>query len=320
MDSDPREPAAVIFEASGGPLDAHFRVEAADSRFFIVFASSGGARDNPNARNRDYAEGIELVLGRLAQMRAVVTDVLVDSRPARRLPEADRRVHVGCPIHLDGTTDLAFLRLAITRGQRTIARAANVRSETGNNRKRIRLTVELAEGDLNSASLQERLSRGSVYPSPAPFGPYRRPDKNPSRQADPWSHDPSALDRSRFAHIETQEALSSSVQQAGLEPRSPTGEPDFDLAWVLDSDVLYVAEVKSLTNTNETQQLRLGLGQVLHYKLQLERQLPGYRIQPVLALERPPTDEIWWTIAKSVGMILTYPPDWPRLALGGSTP
>ena len=59
----------------------------------------------------------------------------------------------------------------------------------------------------------------------------------------------------------------------------------------LTTSDLIVAEVKSLTRGNETGQLRLGLGQVLHYAMLLGEN--GRQVRAVLAVERSPTHERW---------------------------
>ena len=85
MESSVIEPAATILDDSGESLDAHFRVEEADAHglFLVVFASSGGARSNPRARNLEYVAGLDQILIRLADRRAVITEAFVDSRRAR---------------------------------------------------------------------------------------------------------------------------------------------------------------------------------------------------------------------------------------------
>jgi hypothetical protein len=101
------------------------------------------------------------------------------------------------------------------------------------------------------------------------------------------------------------------LSERGLIPLSPTGSPNYDLAW-LDGSRLFVAEVKSLTATNETQQLRLGLGQVLDYRAMLARRR---EVVPVLVVEREPSDERWLGLCRDVGVILTWPPGFHSLLL-----
>jgi hypothetical protein len=68
----------------------------------------------------------------------------------------------------------------------------------------------------------------------------------------------------------------------GMAPRSPRGaEPRFDLAWVCGQAV-WVAEVKSITRTNEERQLRTAIGQVLRYRQKLTA--GGHDVQAVIII------------------------------------
>ena len=141
------------------------------------------------------------------------------------------------------------------------------------------------------------------------FGiPYREANAvSISRETNPWSRDPSLVDRALAAHTETQNALASYVRDKGADVRSPQpNEPEFDIAWTLNSRD-YVAEVKSLTDANQEKQLRLGLGQILRYRYQL-----GGDLIPVLAVEKEPSDRGWADLCESLGVILVWPGAWDR--------
>jgi hypothetical protein len=75
----------------------------------------------------------------------------------------------------------------------------------------------------------------------------------------------------------------------GEKPRSPVvGDPQYDLGWTQDG-VVFIAEVKSVSATNEERQLRLGLGQVLRY-----RHLLGVDdVRAVIVVSQQPYDESW---------------------------
>jgi hypothetical protein len=127
--------------------------------------------------------------------------------------------------------------------------------------------------------LREARDRGEVAeqlvpgPTLAPaevFPDYETANETPTTQPrEPFSVDPNEVDRALGAHAATQNALASWVRSKGQTPLRPGGSAaDFDLGWD-DGTTLTVAEVKSLTRGNETGQLRLGLGQVLHYAMLL---------------------------------------------------
>jgi hypothetical protein len=133
---------------------------------------------------------------------------------------------------------------------------------------------------------------------------------------DPFEVDPAMRERALRGHAATQNALAKYLRDRGLEPRSPrANEPNFDLAWEEGGRVC-VAEVKSLTTSNEENQMRLGLGQVLRYAYLLST--GGRRVQGVLALERRPTDQTWEEICGSLRIILVWPGAFDRFEARGS--
>jgi hypothetical protein len=128
---------------------------------------------------------------------------------------------------------------------------------------------------------------------------------------EPFAVDPDIVDRGTRGHAETQNALSRWVLARGWRPeRWAGGVAPFDLAWRV-GDALFVAEVKSTTARNEIRQLRLGLGQVLHYRHQLRQVAPT--IVAVLAVEREPGDRGWVDLCRSHGVALVWPDEFDRL-------
>ena len=142
---------------------------------------------------------------------------------------------------------------------------------------------------------------------------YRRADENPATaRGEPFSVDPDEVDRSLGAHNATQNALADWLVEAGCVPHSsPVRSASFDLAWEWPGGGLGVAEVKSLSDRNEAKQLRLGLGQVLHYQAMLESE--GGHVEAVLAVERAPRDEAWVALCERHGVILVWPGCFERI-------
>jgi hypothetical protein len=138
--------------------------------------------------------------------------------------------------------------------------------------------------------------------------PYRRRDEHievTSREV-VTARDPDAAGRGLQAHHRLQNRLSDLVEGAGYSPidaESPV-DPAFDLAW-FDGPTLFVVEVKSCTQDNQTQQLRLGIGQVLDYEDTLLAR--GHTVQPVLYLEEQPADPRWSGLAQRHGIRLIWP-------------
>lgn len=113
------------------------------------------------------------------------------------------------------------------------------------------------------------------------------------------------MDRALRGHRRTQNLLHDVLVEVGFHPRSPgPGEPEFDIAWE-DGDSICVAEVKSLSETNEEKQLRLAVGQVLRYSHLLSS---GRRsVRRFIAVEREPSDASWRAFTAELGITLMWP-------------
>ncbi len=117
--------------------------------------------------------------------------------------------------------------------------------------------------------------------------------------------DPDAVARGKEAHQRVQDELARHLRVKGLKPQQPKGEPQCDLVWETQDGTLWVAEVKSLTDSNEQYQLRLGLGQVLWYRHLLTRHYT--RVQAALVAERRPSSPTWATLCAELGVKLIWP-------------
>ena len=124
--------------------------------------------------------------------------------------------------------------------------------------------------------------------------------------ANPMTRDPALVERGLSGHRATQNALADALTRAGLKPLSPSSrDPDWDVAWRRDG-TLYIAEVKSLTDSNEERQLRLGLGQLLRYR----QRVSDPSAVAVLVAERKPTDASWLQLCKQLQIHLVWPETW----------
>jgi hypothetical protein len=122
-------------------------------------------------------------------------------------------------------------------------------------------------------------------------------------EREPFSVDPELVERGLQGHADTQNELAAVLRAAGLEPRSRRPEePNFDLAWEADG-ITFVAEIKSITDTNEERQLRLGLGQVLRSRQRLLA-LGHERVVAVLVPERSPRDPTWRALCDELRVVL----------------
>jgi hypothetical protein len=158
----------------------------------------------------------------------------------------------------------------------------------------------------------ERASRSAAaQPAETVLGIDYRPanETATSIAPEPFSVDPDERDRATRAHAATQNALAGAVRERGGTPRSPRGEPSYDLCWDHDG-VTIVAEVKSITARNEERQLRLGLGQVLRYRSLLEAN--GRPARALIALSGQPSDERWLELCAALDVGLVWAPDLER--------
>jgi hypothetical protein len=128
---------------------------------------------------------------------------------------------------------------------------------------------------------------------------------------DPWLYDPDERDRATARHRALENWLITTLRDEGVEPLDPAGEPYFDVAWKRGTG-LVVCEVKT-TSGAEDKQIRLGIGQVLHYRAQLRRALH----QPVAAallVEGRPSDLLWRELCDELGIVLFWPGSWDTVA------
>ena len=214
----------------------------------------------------------------------------------------------------------AALRLDFAYSTSLEVQAANVEAaaasgERVRQHRRLKTGMEVVictPGQLVIQAIEERATSGEVRlrgagPQVTPGQPYMRPP--PGGSATPRSRvfrfDPDAIDRGTNAHKKVQNQLADAVTARGWEPLSPSdSDPLFDVGWIA-ADAAWIAEVKSLTPTNEERQLRLGLGQVLSYAHLVDWGVGINR--PVLAVEREPSLAYWPALCESHGVALSWP-------------
>lgn len=115
-----------------------------------------------------------------------------------------------------------------------------------------------------------------------------------------------ALDNGTEAHQRTLAQLGKHLANHTIEALHHLASgPRFDAGWRVKGRS-WIAEVKSLSNTNETQQLRLGLGQLLEYRARVQHSKP---LRAALILSRAPSDDKWISICESAEVLLTWAPD-----------
>lgn len=140
---------------------------------------------------------------------------------------------------------------------------------------------------------------------PGLITPYRPVGPSPSlKPPKPARWDPDLSGRGHEAHRRLQDELASVAKSRGFDVLSPgPGDPAFDIGW-REGDTVVIVEIKSLTRTNESRQLRLGLGQILDYEDACLR--GGLQVRPTLAVEEQPRDPRWRDICQAHGVDLIW--------------
>lgn len=136
----------------GVELNADFGVEADEGSLSLMLESAGGrtaGSDRP--RNDQYVPALRLLLARLRDRQAVLLSALVASARVSGLSE-DERTLVKGPVKLAETGDIERLRLDITSAQGRVGLPEGAPKE-GNNRKRIRLRLNVPGYGLDEAAL-----------------------------------------------------------------------------------------------------------------------------------------------------------------------
>lgn len=153
----------ALQDINGTKLDASWSVEQDGEFLAVILKSSSGRSGNRPAQNRDYNEALTLLIAGLRACGAVLEDALVDSAPAKKLSDDERRV-LSAPIHLAGSplTDEA-IRHRLTSPQGRIGQPADA-PKAGNATKRLRIRVTVP--GYSPQMLFDDLS-GAVVESPA---------------------------------------------------------------------------------------------------------------------------------------------------------
>lgn len=140
-----------IFDRDGNDTGATFGVEPRSGALTIRFDSRGTTEGT-----RAYRAGLVVLLGRLANLGAVVTDVCVDSLTVKGLSRADRRLRLtGMSYPLAFTqADAEGIRKAFHTAAAKVGRPKDAKGG-GNGTKKLRLYVEIG---LPAATLEDALA------------------------------------------------------------------------------------------------------------------------------------------------------------------
>jgi len=128
--------------------------------------------------------------------------------------------------------------------------------------------------------------------------------------------DLTARDRATRRHHLLVRRLGRVLEKSGLHPLDPvTKDCWYDLAWERSKSV-WVAEAKTLSNLNEVQQIRLGIGQLLDYRTRLRLRHPTKTIRMILVVSRRPVSDHLIDVCDEVQVEVVWPDVFASLTRG----
>ena len=152
-----------------------------------------------------------------------------------------------------------------------------------------------------------------------PFVKYSKAKEEQNSIANTWLTSNEALVKATAEHHKLQNLLATWLKRNGFAPDSTRAMEKLivDLKW-REGNTLCVCEVKTL-GREESNQLRLGLGQVLSYRFEtnkIEGKRAGTNVKAVLAIDRQPSQEIlelWEGLCDDLGVLLVWPSEFRRI-------
>jgi hypothetical protein len=129
------------------------------------------------------------------------------------------------------------------------------------------------------------------------------PSKPPKARKQREPADPDRSGRGHLAHQRTVAKLEKHIGRSSFH----TGKKgvNHDGAWNADG-AYCICEVKSITPRNEVDQLRKGLGQVLHNRFKTKRHRVDVRAY-LIAEREPSNSQLWRELAEEQGIVFTWP-------------
>jgi hypothetical protein len=119
----------------------------AENGLAILYASRGGTKGTPNARNTQYHIGLTMLLTRLQRLDTVVTAIVLDSTSARPRPLSERALEfsneVSFPVRLAGIADVDEFRRKISDAKKNVLAAPGRNVKHGNRMYGIRILLNL---------------------------------------------------------------------------------------------------------------------------------------------------------------------------------
>ena len=152
-----------------------------------------------------------------------------------------------------------------------------------------------------------------------PLVKYSKAKEKQNTIANTWLTSNEALVKATAEHHKLQNLLATWLKRNGFAPDSTRAMEKLivDLKW-RKGNTLCVCEVKTL-GREESNQLRLGLGQVLSYRFEtnkIEGKRVGTKVKAVLAIDRQPNREnlqLWEGLCNELNVLLIWPGEFQRI-------
>jgi hypothetical protein len=300
-----------IWSGDGRKLDSKFTLEVTNGNLNLILHARGWSL------NSEYLPALELLLQRLSEVGALIAEITLQRKNETR-PLSERRLlrEYPRPVRL-AKLDLPSLRRQITREASRIRDDTTSQGSGGNPTKRLLISLKDAAG-YDFEGLLQLLSGNVSIQAQAPSKHQKtvlgtnasKEDEldDPEAEAQSFEYNPFLQVRGTNAHRRISNLLIDHVHRIGHSPQKPVSDPFYDMAWSDESNI-WLAEIKSLTDENETHQMRLGLAQLLEYKHKL-RLLHKKQVSPWLVVEDEPKNPMWLDLLGSLQVKLTWPGEW----------
>ena len=135
------------FDDDGAPIDATFSLEPMEDGHAVLYASRGGTKGTPNARNSQYHIGLTILLRRLKRLDALITAIVLDSTAARQRPLTERALEfaddIVFPVRIAAIEDVDAFRRKVSDAQKNVLVAPGRNAKHGNRMRSIRILFNL---------------------------------------------------------------------------------------------------------------------------------------------------------------------------------
>ena len=268
----------------------------------LTIESRGGGR------NPDYETAFALAVDRLLSCGWTVVDAMLASRKVAKKTSLERRIFDLNDYPLSGSG--IDITSALRNEAKEMFRDPGAKPGGGNATKRIEVFFQHADSSRDFQADLEAV--GAELPLP----PWANEDVVvKTKIGEAAAADPVARTAGLRRHAVAQNTLTRAYLAAGGAPFATSH--NVDAAWTMPgAETVFVAEVKGVTPLNEIGQLRLGLGQVIDFAVEVSTSC-GRQVHPILFISSEPVAPRWDQKCGLAGVELAWPDRLP-IVLGAA--